>query len=331
MSLTLSDLHSGMLFDPSANAAKTTRTANRNVVDWTLELLPAPIKTALASDPMHVQANVREVQCNDPGCSPIDTVLMLIFKNGRRAMTGMPMVMAQVTRADVERAIAELGGELMACHEDRDFQHGAIGPALTATGQAALERIIDVLRRELTTLNPMDIAAVCSASMDVLEQIEEEALRPPATQMIQQGAQRGMDPNTKILSAAQKNDVMAIQTYVQQEGISPSFANSLGQTPLHIAAMWGNAETVDFLIKVGANVHAVNQLSHATPLHVAASSNKDIERRAQCAALLLQAGADPNQRDADGLAPWQKVQDDAAGGGVLLRNMLLPPGMTGRG
>lgn len=300
-----------MLFDPSAVQQRNSKAqASRQITEWARDGLPSVIKEVLRVDPTHVQINVREVQCGDPTCSPLDTIIMFIFKNGRRATTGIPLEMSHVVRGDVASALSTLHEELIACHEGRDFEQSPMLPAISRQGEAALERITAVLRRELITLSPVDVIGVCGAAIDMLEQIEEEASRPPAARMIQQAGQRGgLDPNAKILSASQKNDVESVKAFVENERISPSYANSLGQTPLHIAAMWGNAETVDYLIKAGANVHAVNQLSSATPLHVAASSNKDLDGRYRCAKLLLDAGADPLKRDADGLAPWQKVQE----------------------
>ena len=81
----------------------------------------------------------------------------------------------------------------------------------------------------------------------------------------------------------------------------------MGQTALHIAAMWGNANALDALIAAGANVNAQNQLSAASPLHIAASSIKAAPGRLACAARLLEAGADARLLDEDGDAPYEKV------------------------
>ena len=121
-----------------------------------------------------------------------------------------------------------------------------------------------------------------------------------------------MDPNTKILSAAQKNDVEAVSRFLD-EGIPASYSNSLGQTPLHISAMWGNVEVLRVLLDRGAVVDAVNQLSNATPLHVAAASNRSVEGRLKCVAVLLNAGAAPTLLDADGMAPYQMVLGQDSG------------------
>ena len=66
-----------------------------------MELLPGVIRASLERDPAHVMVNVREVECNDPSCSPIDTVIVFIFRNGRKAMKGIPAEMLAVSKADV--------------------------------------------------------------------------------------------------------------------------------------------------------------------------------------------------------------------------------------
>ena len=70
---------------------------------------------------------------------------------------------------------------------------------------------------------------------------------------------------------------------------------------------WGNAAALEVLIKAGANVNAQNQLSAASPLHVAAASNKAAAGRIACVSALLRSGADPRLLDADGKAPFEKV------------------------
>jgi len=47
-----------------------------------------------------------------------------------------------------------------------------------------------------------------------------------------------------ILAAAQKNRASEIRRLVQTCGVSPNHTNVAGQSPLHIAALWGNGTTV---------------------------------------------------------------------------------------
>jgi hypothetical protein len=43
-----------------------------------------------------------------------------------------------------------------------------------------------------------------------------------------------------ILSAAQKNLPIRIREMVETQGVNPSHSNAVGQSALHIAALWGN-------------------------------------------------------------------------------------------
>jgi ankyrin repeat protein len=43
-----------------------------------------------------------------------------------------------------------------------------------------------------------------------------------------------------LLSAAQKNLPEKIRTMIVNNGVPPSHGNVVGQTALHIAALWGN-------------------------------------------------------------------------------------------
>jgi ankyrin repeat protein len=43
-----------------------------------------------------------------------------------------------------------------------------------------------------------------------------------------------------LLSAAQKNWADRIREMILTDGVNPSHSNAVGQTALHIAALWGN-------------------------------------------------------------------------------------------
>jgi hypothetical protein len=43
-----------------------------------------------------------------------------------------------------------------------------------------------------------------------------------------------------LLSAAQKNQADRIRDMIVQEKVNPSHANAVGQSALHIAALWGH-------------------------------------------------------------------------------------------
>jgi ankyrin repeat protein len=68
-----------------------------------------------------------------------------------------------------------------------------------------------------------------------------------------------------------------------------------GSSPLHLAALKGDVQTVEALIKTGANVNATNQAG-ATPLHYGVGTERVV-------ALLLEAGANPNACSITGNTP----------------------------
>ena len=183
----------------------------------------------------------------------------------------------------------------------------------------------------------------CTMAIEFLEQLEDDAARslaPPPFQT--RPPPPSLDPSTKLLAAAQRDDANAIKACLA-EGLDPSYGNSLGQTALHIAAMWGNANALDALIAAGANVNAQNQLSAASPLHIAASSIKAAPGRLACAARLLEAGADARLLDEDGDASsgarrrlprelralLQTAFERAAASSVLRRGVMWPPSCCG--
>jgi len=93
----------------------------------------------------------------------------------------------------------------------------------------------------------------------------------------------------RILSAAQKNNAEEIERLVKS-GVSPSHSNSLGQSALHIAALWGNVEAVETLLRLKASANAKNWMG-CTPLFSAVQSTKEPAlNRVACAKLLIQTG-----------------------------------------
>lgn len=81
-------------------------------------------------------------------------------------------------------------------------------------------------------------------------------------------------------------------------GAAPAVRDADGDTPLHLAALEGNAEAAAALVKRdGGAVHIINA-SRATPLHYAASGGD-----ANTMLVLLTAGAARDARDSEGETP----------------------------
>ena len=102
----------------------------------------------------------------------------------------------------------------------------------------------------------------------------------------------------QLLSAAQRDDVRAIEASLAA-GADINHGNSVGQTALHIACIWGNSSAVAALVKSGADVDKRNQpmLGEQTPVHMLASRTTNPGNRLECARILVAAGADLNAQD----------------------------------
>jgi ankyrin repeat protein len=87
-------------------------------------------------------------------------------------------------------------------------------------------------------------------------------------------------------------------------GAGVNARNSTGATPLHDAALAGNADLARLLIEKGAQVDARDGESGATPLHHAASWG-----RAAVVRLLLEKGADPTLRNKSGKTPLDLARE----------------------
>jgi hypothetical protein len=67
-----------------------------------------------------------------------------------------------------------------------------------------------------------------------------------------------------LLSASQKNNPERIRALIIQEGVSPSHANRVGQSALHIAALWGHGELSGLdSVRYGATERREDRASYA--------------------------------------------------------------------
>jgi ankyrin repeat protein len=117
----------------------------------------------------------------------------------------------------------------------------------------------------------------------------------------------------RLLVACQKDDVDLVQRLIEEDGVDPSHCNPAGQSALHIAAWWAHVECLQILLEYGANVHAANSLTGATPLHGCFQSSKASlvkSKRLQCIELLVKAGADLDVLDHLGRKPLDYLSED---------------------
>lgn len=76
-------------------AEKRRKEAYQNIEKWSLELMPETIR-----DEAVIAA--QEVACGDPDCSPIDTLINIIFQSGMDGSIGIPCEAHIVTKEELE-------------------------------------------------------------------------------------------------------------------------------------------------------------------------------------------------------------------------------------
>lgn len=109
----------------------------------------------------------------------------------------------------------------------------------------------------------------------------------------------------RILIASQKNNALLIEQLITKMEVSPNHANGVGQSGLHVAALWGNLDAVEMLLKHNANPNAQNKINGATPLHSAVQSmKKPISMRTRSIQKILEhESCNPHMTDSNGFTP----------------------------
>ncbi|CAJ1380247.1 unnamed protein product [Effrenium voratum] len=108
---------------------------------------------------------------------------------------------------------------------------------------------------------------------------------------------------------ARDNDAAGVEALLRR-GAPAGYQNRVGQTPLHIAAMWGSIEAAKVLLEARADPNTPNRLRGSTPLHAAALGRGVAEKRSFCARLMIQAKGDPRRGDFEGELPMDMATDE---------------------
>ena len=120
----------------------------------------------------------------------------------------------------------------------------------------------------------------------------------------------------RLVEAVKNQDLNATRALLADD-VGVNVKQGDGASALHWAAHWGDPETVDALIKAGANVDAQTDLG-VTPLYLASEIGS-----AAVAQTLLAAGADPNAAAETGVSPLMLA---ARAGAVDAVSVLLSQG-----
>ena len=124
------------------------------------------------------------------------------------------------------------------------------------------------------------------------------------------------DGNTPLHDAALRGNA-SVASILIAAGADVNAKNNFGETPLHHAALRGNASVASILIAAGADVNAKDNLGD-TPLHYAAQRGN-----ASVASILIAAGADVNVKANNGDTP---LHDAARYGYASVASILIGAG-----
>jgi ankyrin repeat protein len=129
---------------------------------------------------------------------------------------------------------------------------------------------------------------------------------------------RDKDGKTPLHYAVARRDWYGVKLLLEYGAeVGGELAEALRLTPLHLAALRGNVEEVERLLKSGADPN-VRDVFYRTPLHYAAARNHKA-----VAELLLKHGADLNAKDEDSKTPLDLAVRRCA---VDVLELLLPLG-----
>ena len=290
------------MFDPEAakkrkEGKRDKREAQHNIKQWVLDALSEDMRADVET------VSIREVACGDPNCSPVDTTIQIIFKEaGKRPMVqSIPMECEKVTQVVAIEAVEEM----------LQAETGPEFDPISPQASQVYEGIITELFARMDDLSFSDRMGVCQRVFLNIEEYEQRVLQYQA-QMMRRNQQRQNPQHNMLLSYAQQNKPDEIQRLLDAGGLDASAGNSVGQTALHVACLWGNAEAAICLISNNANVNKTNSLTGGSPLHITVTSPKDLQGRLRCIESLLDAGADPNLKDSRGVSALQYATEAAS-------------------
>ena len=170
--------------------------------------------------------------------------------------------------------------------------------------------------------NPEDTPEIRERLRETYRRINEESMKAhPEIHHLLDVASTGMDRGAfdaemtaqLVQASVHSRELYAVhhcgslgtlQLIAKQPGVSLNVHDGAGYWPLKTFAEEGNSEVLAWLLDHGAAPDFTS--TGDTALHASVARNY-----LDCARLLLQAGANPNQQDVDGCVPMWSVESDA--------------------
>lgn len=126
----------------------------------------------------------------------------------------------------------------------------------------------------------------------------------------------GASPREIVVEACRRDHSHLLEQVVEEnfagnskEEIADFFngvTDSMGNYALHICAMYGSYEAMDWLFDIeGFECDPLNRMEGAAPLHLAVryANEKDIKLGLDMVNMMLEAGCDPRVKNKDGMKP----------------------------
>lgn len=222
-------------------------------------------------------------------------ITILLVQRGvnilRRDMWGSCPLSVAVARQQVEVIQAMVASDPEACRT------GTFGSGWTALHLAAAYRSVDIIKHILQVVDDLEKRSADGHSSLDLAVIGVHKLGKEMIESKSVTEGRDIDNGRNLPSQFRAGAVSEVITLLLRHGASLDATNSLGNTALHHAALYGELESVEVLLSCGADLHARNNLGQ-TPLiaNSARNGNVDIVRA------LLTGGADINTFENNGMS-----------------------------
>jgi uncharacterized protein len=134
-------------------------------------------------------------------------------------------------------------------------------------------------------------------------------------------------PDVDVFDAAALGDIERLRKLLDEDSDAVHSWSADGFTPLHYAAYFDGPQAVRLLLERGADLEAPSRneefAPEARPLHSAVAAG-----RSDVAAVLLEAGADPNARQHGGFTPLMGAEQ---AGDLDLAELLIRHGALAGG
>jgi uncharacterized protein len=206
-----------------------------------------------------------------------------------------------VARGNLEAAklLIDNGGDVRRVYPSgRTPLHIAALKGNTEMVKLLIDRGADVDKRDAVGMSSLDVAATRGQSAIVGLLLEagatpgdpllRNAVRQNHPAVVRSLLAHTKEPLAPLLKEALKRHYVEIVDALLQAGADVNVRDEAGFTPLHDAALAGNAGAVRLLLDHGANINIGDKDSGATALYMAATMGRE-----DVVNLLLEKGADP--------------------------------------